>query len=564
MSTKASVKLVAICLCLSLLLFGVLIRDSLVSYQRSVNKQTVAIQIADEIFQRRLVADDYLLDHTDRAKAQWSIKQTDIAGLVRDHMAKFNEPRQKMLFEQIETGLRDSAETFTELVQAYESSKFSPAVLVEKQSRFASELSVRAQSTITAATKLQTLNQQAANTALHKGVASASILGSIFLILLAGGFIVVWRSTNRLERKEFEESAILSSIGDGVFAIDSSGKILLFNQAAESLTGRPRNQTLGAPYQQMLTFKDEKDGALVDNFIKLALSGKQAPMPDHTVLQRQDGSLLPVADSAAPIIDARGAVVGAVVVFRDVTEERALQRSKDELISLASHQLKTPPTALKWDLELLLNGDLGKLNDQQRNLLVRMSATTNGMVDVVNALLNVSRIDLGAFIIKPEPVDFIEVAKEVVEELAKLATDKKITIAQHYPTVLPSVSADPGLAKIIVENLVSNAIKYSPAGGKVNITLESSAQHVKLTVSDTGYGIPKAQQAKIFSKMFRADNIKDKAEGTGLGLYLLKTVVEQVARGRIWFESAEGRGTTFYVELPLTGMAAKKGTSRLV
>jgi signal transduction histidine kinase len=254
-----------------------------------------------------------------------------------------------------------------------------------------------------------------------------------------------------------------------------------------------------------------------------------------------------------------------VVVFRDVTREHEVERAKDEFISLASHQLKSPPTALSWNIELLLDGDAGPLTEGQREILQTMKTTTINMAQVINALLNVSRIELGTFIVNPKPVDFAVVAKEVVAELQKPIADKKLQLKQHYPDSLPTVPTDPGLAKVMIENLLSNAVKYTPEGGVITLGIDHhpDTQTLLIQVQDTGYGIPKAQQAKIFSKMFRADNIREKVDGTGFGLYLLKSIVEEVAKGKIWFESVEGQGTTFYVELPLSGMTAKEGTSKL-
>jgi len=182
---------------------------------------------------------------------------------------------------------------------------------------------------------------------------------------------------------------------------------------------------------------------------------------------------------------------------------------------------------------------------------------------LVNALLNVSRIDLGTFAIVPEPCDFVELSKSVLSELIPGIKTKKMEIEEVYDKNLPKINADPKLARIIFQNLLSNAVKYTPEKGKISVSIKKEDKDILITVKDTGYGIPKKDQPRTFEKLFRADNVRQKdPDGTGLGLYILKSILEQ-SGGKIWFESEENKGTAFYVTIPLSGMKAKEGSRGL-
>ena len=540
--------------------FSFRIYASLRSYEQALNGQTVANVITSDTYQRRLIADDYLLNATSRAKQQWVIEQSQLSNYLQAHASDFNAPAEKQYVQQIKSSLSSSSATFAQLAQIYDSNN--PISDAEK-AIFSAQFGISVELTVSAASQLSTYNQIAANQALQHIVGEFIMIAGIFAVVLLGCFVVIWIGSDRLERKNKLEEAILSSIGDGVFAIDTSGKIILFNKVAEMLTGYRGSHVVGKPYQEVLQFANEQTGALQHGFIRSALLGKMSSIPSNTVLKQIDGATIPVADSSAPIVNRKDDVIGAVVVFRDVTRERQIENAKDEFISLASHQLKSPPTSINWDLELLLGGDVGRLNKEQENLLQTMKTSTENMIEVVAALLNISRIELGTFIVNPEPVDLVALAKSILKEQEKAISDKKLKVIQKYSENMPKIPADPGLAKIIIENLVTNAVKYTREKGSMAINIQNNKQTVTIKVEDSGYGIPKDEQDQIFTKMYRAKNIREKAEGTGLGLYLLKKIVEQVARGKIWFESKENRGTTFYIELPKQGMSAKAGTSRL-
>ncbi len=241
-------------------------------------------------------------------------------------------------------------------------------------------------------------------------------------------------------------------------------------------------------------------------------------------------------------------------VAHDITKEVEIDRAKSEFVSLASHQLKTPLTAIGWLAEGLLSGDKGILNEEQKKYIENIHKTDRQMMEMVNDLLNVSRIELGTLQLRPEEMDVSAFAMMVVDEQRKVANDKNVSIKLDFEDALPKINVDKNLIRMVFQNLLSNAIKYTPADGAVAFSIARGGgvkETIFITVSDTGIGIPKDEQDKIFSKLHRAKNAQSFVpDGTGLGLYVVKTIIERV-KGVITFDSTEGKGTTFYVTLPV-------------
>ncbi|MDD5055735.1 MAG: ATP-binding protein [Candidatus Peribacteraceae bacterium] len=231
-------------------------------------------------------------------------------------------------------------------------------------------------------------------------------------------------------------------------------------------------------------------------------------------------------------------------------ELKELDRQKDELISIVSHQLATPVTSVKWYLEMLLDGDSGELNEEQKKQLKTMQGVTEDLVDLVGMILDVSRIQLGRMKVDRSPVDLGTFFTEVLAVIEPKATVKKQQLIKSLPKSLPTASLDKRLMRMTLENLLSNAVKYTPEGGKVELNVTLKDHTLRYEVKDTGCGIPKEDQEKIFGKLFRATNVRN-TEGNGLGLFAAKGAAEALG-GRVWFESESGKGTTFFVEVPLT------------
>lgn len=346
---------------------------------------------------------------------------------------------------------------------------------------------------------------------------------------------------------------ILYSIGDGVFVVDADYRIIVFNPVAAKISGHSISEALGKRYDQVLKFtyeESDKAGMVNDVFIKKAMTtGRVAEMANHTILLTKKGQKVPVADSAAPLKDKKGKVVGCVVVFRDVTKEREIDRAKTEFVSVASHQLRTPLTGIKWFTEFLLKS---KINARARDCAKQISISNERMVRLVDDLLNVSRIETGRkFDLIFKNTDIVKVIKSAIEEQKSSARDKIIELAcsADSPTklVLP---VDELKIRQVFQNLISNSIKYSKEKTKIIIGCQSKGNQTVFFVKDNGIGIPHHQQSQVFTKFFRAENVFTMhTDGTGLGLYIVKAIIEAHG-GKIWFESVENKGTTFFVSLP--------------
>jgi signal transduction histidine kinase len=222
-----------------------------------------------------------------------------------------------------------------------------------------------------------------------------------------------------------------------------------------------------------------------------------------------------------------------------------LDATKDDFISMASHQLRTPLTSVKGYLSMVLEGDAGKLNTQQAQLLSQSYASSQRMVFLISDLLNLSRLNTGKFVIEAKPVDLAEIVQSEVDQLTETAKSREITMLYIPPKKLPKLMLDETKIHQVVMNFMDNAIYYTRAGGKVTISLKETATAVEFTVKDNGIGVPRAEQHHLFSKFYRADNARQaRPDGTGLGLFMAKKVIAAQG-GAILFDSVEGKGSTF-------------------
>lgn len=246
---------------------------------------------------------------------------------------------------------------------------------------------------------------------------------------------------------------------------------------------------------------------------------------------------------------------GVLIILHDVTRDKLVERMKTEFVSIAAHQLRTPLSAIKWTLRMVLDGDTGKLNDEQQELLEKTYVSNERMISLINDLLNVSRIEEGRFLYKQQLINLEEIVSVVIESSQELLKMKKMTLTFDKPKEpLPQVSADKEKMELAVQNLLENSVKYTPEGGKINISLEKNDRDIVFKIKDTGVGIPEDQHERIFTKFFRSDNvIRMETEGSGLGLYTTRNIID-AHKGKIWFDSKEGEGTIFYFTIPIANI----------
>lgn len=350
------------------------------------------------------------------------------------------------------------------------------------------------------------------------------------------------------ERNKFD--AILNSIGDGVFVIDNTNTIMLVNRAVERLSGYPQADLINRPYDNLLIFESKKADERFETYLEQArANGKVEHLPPNFQLLRQDGSRIDVSDSIAPVKDKDGEIIGTVVIFRDVTKEREIDRMRSEFVSIASHQLRAPLTAIKWIIEMLEKVK-EKLDDEERSYINDLNTSNEKMIGLVNDLLNVSRIESGRkFDLKITNANIIETVHNAIKTSQHLIDSKQIQLNLQLPEQF-QINIDKDKISEVFKNLVNNAAKYTQENGEITIILEDTSEEVKFVIKDNGIGIPQSDQDKIFDKFHRAENAeKLEAEGTGLGLYIVKAIINKHG-GEIKFSSEEGVGTEFEFTLP--------------
>lgn len=360
-----------------------------------------------------------------------------------------------------------------------------------------------------------------------------------------------------------EVDTLLSSIGEGIIATDLNAIITRVNPAALEILGFEEQELLGAWFPAAIVATYE-NGSAIDIMerpvTKAIVTGKK--VTTRTTYKRKDGSLVPVSLTVSPIIH-NGKPIGAIEIFRDITLDIKSDKMKTDFISVASHQLRTPLSAINVYTRMLDDGMAGPLNSEQSNFIKSILLSVERMNHLINTLLNITRIEAGGVNVKVSPTDLTLLLSQVYDEIALEAAAKRIDLSLNIQPRLPQINTDALLVREIIANLLSNAVKYTPEGGKVSVRLKIEANTVICKVKDNGYGIPVTAQQHIFTKFFRADNIVgEDVSGTGLGLYLTKTIAESL-NGELWFKSRENIGSTFYFSLPLQGSIARSGKFKL-
>ena len=364
-----------------------------------------------------------------------------------------------------------------------------------------------------------------------------------------------------LEKKLAVREAMISSVGDGLVATDRDGKILLMNSAAEKMLLQKAKEVIGKNYVETVPAAD-KEGRIIPGEKRplhaVLKQGKSFTNHSANYYVRKNGSKFPAAITTSPI-KYQNSIIGAIITFRDITHEKEVDRMKTEFISLASHQLRTPLSAISWLVEILQNGDAGKLNSKQMELLGDIYQSTKRMIQLVGDLLNISRMETGRIIIDPKPTHLGQLLEEILKDLKPKINSKKQKLVISYHPDLSEINIDPNLIRAVFLNLLSNAIKFTPENGEITVIISRKGKDIISQITDTGWGIPKNEQSKIFQKFYRGSNIVKKVvEGTGLGLYLVKSIIE-ASRGKIWFKSEKNKGATFWFSLPIGGILPKQG-----
>lgn len=359
----------------------------------------------------------------------------------------------------------------------------------------------------------------------------------------------------------------VDNVSDQIVITDKEGIVIYGNKAVREITGFDPLEAIGK--KAGLLWKVPMSKEYYSNLWDIIKIQKKT-FTGEIQNKRKNGELYTAIISISSVLNKDGEIVYFVAIEKDITKEKEIDKAKTEFVSLASHQLRTPLSAINWYTEMLLAGDAGDINEEQRKYLNEVSNGNKRMVDLVEDLLNVSRLDMGTFIGSIKDINILDLLKSVILEIKPQIVEKKLMIQENLDENIQIFKADEKLFRMIYQNLLSNAVKYTQPEGFVKISLFKVNKNeiidgVKMyedslifSVSDSGMGIPKEQQDKIFLKLFRADNAKEsETEGTGLGLYVIKSIVDQ-SGGQVWFKSEINTGTTFYVSFPLSGMKVKE------
>lgn len=374
--------------------------------------------------------------------------------------------------------------------------------------------------------------------------------------------IYIERDNVQEEKNKLE--ALLKSMGDAVLAIDEEKKIIAFNPVAEKITGRILDKIENKNFSDEIKFIEEETQKEKNDFIDSVLSKGEKVELNNLAIYNKTGKLVLVDINAAPIKNYKGKTIGCIIIFKDVTFKREAERMRTDFISIVSHQLRTPLSAMKWFLEILLDGDVGNLKKEQKDVVNEIHESNNNMISFVNQMLNVSRIESRRLAINVEKIKLCDTISEILKEIMPFFEEKKQILS--YKCILGKqieINADKNLLRNILNSILLNSSRYTPQGG--NIELEVSRydkDFVLFKIKDNGIGIPEGEKEKIFRKFARASNaIRYEANGTGLGLYIVQSIINMVC-GKVWFESEENKGTTFYFTLPIENMICEIDESR--
>ncbi len=348
--------------------------------------------------------------------------------------------------------------------------------------------------------------------------------------------------------KKFKQA--VDGVSDQVTITDPEGVVVYANKAAENITGYRIEEMVGRTSSM---WRDKMPKEVEDKYWQ-TIKQEKKPFSGEFINKRKNGEIYEAETRVSPILDKNGNLVFFVGIEHDLSKIRSVEKMKAEFISLASHQLRTPLSGVKWFVEMMLSGDSGKITDLQKKYLSKIKESNEREIQLVNSLLNVSRIESGKIVVMSKKTDLRKFVESVAAEVKmNIGGDRNIEF--DIQKNLPDLEIDPDLIKHVYSNLISNAVLYTNPGGKIEIKVHTKGGSVISEIKDNGIGIPKSEQSRMFEKFFRASNATKKVtEGTGLGLYLSKTIVES-SGGNIWFTSEEG--TTFKFSLPLKPMKVK-------
>ncbi len=355
-----------------------------------------------------------------------------------------------------------------------------------------------------------------------------------------------------LEAEHKKTAAILNNFLDPIIVIDEKSKISFINPAAKEVLNLANN-ILGKKVETTDNYSMENFRKIIkkEYVLKTAkeLKDEINKFEELIIKIGEEEQIYKII--TAKVIDEYRHNLGTMKIFVNLTREKAIDKMKSEFISIAAHQLRTPLSAIKWVIKMIMDGDAGKLSIEQQELLNKGYLSNERVIRLVNDLLNVSRIEEGKFGFNFESADFKEVLNISISNIDSLTEKNHQNLIVKVPAKLPKIYMDKERIIMVIQNLLSNAIKYTPEYGKIEVIVEFDKQYLHVKIKDQGVGIPAVDQPKLFSKFFRATNaLKLETEGSGLGLFMVKNIIEK-HHGKVSLKSEEGKGTEVQFDLPI-------------
>jgi two-component system phosphate regulon sensor histidine kinase PhoR len=369
------------------------------------------------------------------------------------------------------------------------------------------------------------------------------------LAALAGNASAALASAELYQRVALEKErsvAILANIADGIVAVDREGHVVLWNEAAERITGARASDAIGRSTEQVLQ--------------RTLASGDDTERGDRLLAIRRGDEDVWLSLTEAIMRDPAGAVAGRIFAFRDISAERVVEQMKSDFVTAVSHELRTPLTSIYGFAETLLRQDVLFGEEERRTFLGYIASESDRLTTIVDQLLNVARLDTGDLQVNLAPTDVRAVVSEVVQTAEQAPAANGHDFFVDLPEHPVDAEADGDKLRQILSNLVDNAIKFSPEGGRVTVAARINDEVVEVRVVDEGIGIPEEEQRRIFTKFYRGESMTrdPSTTGTGLGLFIAHGLVSAMG-GRMWVDSREGAGSSFAFELPLAPHAALSG-----
>jgi PAS domain S-box-containing protein len=345
----------------------------------------------------------------------------------------------------------------------------------------------------------------------------------------------------RAEEEKNKTEAIITSLSDGLLVFDKENRLILINPQAGKFFNIELEKTVGQSVSDLAEHAELK--TLMD------FLGSEIKKLFREELEIRENFILEVSTISLTTKEEK---MGNLVILHNVSREKMIERMKTEFVSISAHQLRTPLSAIKWTLKMLLEGDLGEITSEQRNFIEKTYQSNERMIALINDLLNVTRIEEGRYLYKPTLSSIESIVESVINSYREEIEKRNIKLELKKPKKkIPKVMVDVEKIELAFQNLLDNAVRYTPPGGEVIVSLTQDKEETIVSIKDTGVGIPEDQQKRVFSKFFRGANvIRMETEGSGLGLFISKNIIEAHG-GQVWFKSKERKGTTFYFSLPI-------------